>query len=142
MDNEPVSEHLTVRVSRRLALEIGAMARRRGLAPTSLVRAYLDEGVRMDRFPGIVFVDRAGGRRVALAGRRIDVWQVLETYRAEDGDVARTADYLRVRPDQVRTAIAYAADFPDEIEALIQANRDEAERQQQAEMRQQALIGR
>lgn len=142
MDNEPVSEHLTVRVSQRLAQEIATMARRRGMAVTTLVRRYLEEGVRTDRFPGIVFVDRAGGRRAALAGRRIDVWQVVETFRAEDGDVAQTADFLGLRPDQVRTAIAYAADFPEEIEAMIRANRDEGERMQAAEVRQQALLGR
>lgn len=142
MDNELVSEHLTVRVSPRLVQDIATMAKRRGMTPTSLARAYLDEGVRMERFPGIVFIDRAGGRRATLAGRRIDVWQVLETYRAEEGDVAATADDLLLRADQVRIAIAYAADFPDEIEALIQANREEGERLLRAEARQQALLGR
>ncbi|MGI8915988.1 MAG: hypothetical protein ACR2JY_19825 [Chloroflexota bacterium] len=42
----------------------------------------------------------------------------------------------------MRTAIAYAADFPEDVEALIQANRDEADRLQQAEVRQQARLGR
>jgi uncharacterized protein (DUF433 family) len=142
MDDEPVSEHLTVRVSRRLQQELTATARRRGLAPTALARAYLDEGVRMDRYPGIVFRERAGGRRAGIAGRRLDVWQVIETLRASDGDIEETADYLRLHPDEVRTALAYAAGYPDEIEALIRANREEAERAQEAEARQRTLLGR
>jgi len=142
MDNEPVSEHLTVRVSQRLQKELAAVARRRGVAPTTLVRTYLDEGVRMDHFPGVVFRDRAGGRQAGLAGRRLDIWQVIETLRASDGNVDETADYLRLRPDQVRTALAYAADFPDEVESAIRANREEAERAQEAETRQRALLGR
>jgi len=142
MDNEPVSEHLTLRVSARLVNELSAAARRRGLAPTALARTYLEEGLRMDRYPGLVFRDRAGGRRVGFAGRRIDVWQVIETLRASDGNLEETADYLQLRPDQVRTAIAYAADFPVEIDDMIRANREEAERAQAADARQRAVLGR
>jgi uncharacterized protein (DUF433 family) len=142
VDSESFSEHVTVRVPPRLLKDLAAMASRRGLPPTVLARAYLDEGVRMDRYPGIVFRDRAGRRRAALAGRRLDVWQVIETWRAADGNVDETAEYLQLRPDQVRTAVAYAADFPAEIEALIRSNREEAERAQGATARQEAMLGR
>ena len=117
------------------------MAKRRGQPPTALARAYLDEGVRMDRYPGIVFRDRAGGRRAGLAGRRLDVWQVIETWRAANGNVAETADYLQLRPDQVEAAVAYAADFREEIETLIRTNREEAEQAQAAVARRQAVLG-
>ena len=142
MDEQTASRHLTIRASPRLVQEIAALAKRRGMAPTALARAYLEEGVRLERFPGIVFRNHVQERLAGLAGRRADVWQVVETFRAEDGDVAATADYLQLRPDQVRTAIGYAAAYPEEIEALIDENRQAALRLEDAEARQRALLKR
>jgi hypothetical protein len=39
--------------------------------------------------------------------------------RAYDGDVDQTADHLQLQPFAVQSALAYAAAFPDEIEAAI-----------------------
>ncbi len=142
MRNEPVSEHLTVRIPARLLKELTEAATRRNAPPTALARMYVEEGLRLDRYPGIVFRDRAGGRRAGIPGRRLDVWQVIETLRASDGSVEEAADYLALRPDQVRVALAYAADYPDEIEALIRANREEAERAVEVAARARALLGR
>jgi uncharacterized protein (DUF433 family) len=142
MEDHTASHHVTIRASPRLVQDIAALARRRGLAPTTLARAYLEEGVRMERFPGIIFRNHLTERLAGLAGRRADVWQVVETFRAEDGDVAATADYLQLRPDQVRVAIAYAAAYPEEIEALIAENRQASLRLEAAEAAQRALLKR
>lgn len=143
MEQQAASRHVTIRASPRLVEDIAALARRRGMAPTALARAYLEEGVRMDRFPGIVFRNQiSGGRRAGIAGRRADVWQVVETFRAEAGDIAMTADDLQLRTDQVRSAIAYAAEYPDEIEALIEENRQAALRLDAAEVCQRAVLKR
>lgn len=142
MEHEPHTEHLTMRVPRRVVEELASLSAARGLPPTALARRYVDEGIRMDRHPGIVFIDRAAGRRASIAGRRIDVWQVIETLQASNGNVEETAEYLRLRIDQVQTAIAYAADFPDEVEAMIRANREEADRLMEADARQSQLLRR
>ncbi len=39
-----------------------------------------DEEIRTRRVPGIVFVDGATGRRAALAGTGLDVWEVIATW--------------------------------------------------------------
>lgn len=142
MQDEQLTEHLSVRVSRRLLEELVEEAKRRGEQPTATARRLIDEGLRMQRYPGIVFRDRAAGRRASIAGSRLDVWQVIETVRQSNGDVEAAADYFRIRPDQVRAAVAYAADYPDEIDARIRNNQEVAARAREASERQRAVIGR
>ena len=72
--------------------------------------------------PGIVFRDGAGGRRAALAGHRIDVWQVIETVRQEGGDLDGAAEYFGISADLVSAAVGYYADHRDEIDAWIEGN--------------------
>lgn len=96
----------------------------------------------MRRYPGIVIRGGASGRRASIAGRRLDVWQIIETLRQPEDSVEDAADYLGLRQDQVRAAIAYAADYRDEIEARIHANAELAERAMGASSRQRAVLGR
>lgn len=81
-------------------------------------------------------------RRAAIEGRRLDVWQVMETVWASDGNVDESADYLGLRPDQVRAAISYYAEFPDEIDHWVQRNREEADRLYAQWGREQASLRR
>ncbi len=69
---------------------------------------------------------RAGAPRPRAVA--LDVWQVMETVWASDGNVDESAAYLGLRPDQVRAAISYYAEFPGEIDHWIQRNHDEADR--------------
>ena len=52
-----------------------------------------------------------------LVGTRLLVRQVVATVKAHDGDVDETAEYFSVPPRVVRAAIAYYAEFVDEIDA-------------------------
>lgn len=65
----------------------------------------------------IRFVSGAAGRRQALlVGTRLYVHQVMSTVRASEGDIDEAAEYLAVPHRLVRAAVAYHADFPDEVE--------------------------
>lgn len=97
-------------------------ARRRGVPKTRVAEQYLEESVRMADHPGIVFRDGAGGRRAALAGHRLDVWQVVETIRQEGGDIDAAADYFGISAGLVGAAAGYYADYRDEIDGLIEEN--------------------
>ena len=97
----------------------------------------------MDEHPGIVFVEGPAGRRPSLARYRgLDVWQVISTLHANDGNVTDTAEVLNVPESEVRMALAYYADHRAEIDDWIRAY-DEvfdqgataAKRQQQAARR-------
>lgn len=100
--------------------------------PRTLAQRYLEEGLRMDECPGIFFADGPAGRRARLFGTGADVWEVIATVKDNDGDEKAASDYLDLPVSMVRSAVAYYAAFPDEIDALIERNRAENERAQAA----------
>jgi hypothetical protein len=113
-------------------------ARRRGEAKARTAERLIDEGLRMEDHPGIVFRDGPSGRRAALAGGP-DVWEVVETLqdtglKGEEA-VAATAEWGVLTRAQVLTAMHYYGEFRDEVDARIARNGQEAERQRAAWIR-------
>jgi hypothetical protein len=107
-------------------------ARRRGEAKSRTAERLIDEGLRMEEHPGVVFMDGPSGRRAALAGGP-DVWEVIETLKGTGltGEQAldAAAQWGNLSHGQVRAAVRYYADFREEIDVRIARNRDEALRQ-------------
>lgn len=99
---------------------------------------YVEEGLRMEEHPGIVFVDGPAGRRTALR-RGPDVWEVVSTLEANDGSVRAAAEVLAIPEHQVRIALSYYADHREEIDEWIRANQEESASAESAWRRQQAL---
>ena len=139
---EPLDANIHTRVPGSLRQELDEQAAELGLPPWVVARRLIQEGLRRERCPGIVFRDGASGRRAAITGRRLDVWQVMETLWASGGDVGEAADYLQLKPEQVEAAAAYYGAYPDEIDERVRRNRDEAERLLDAQDRQQAALHR
>jgi uncharacterized protein (DUF433 family) len=108
----------------------------------ALAERLLHEGLRMDRHALIHFRAGASGlRRPALAGTRLDVGQVIETLRAENGDVAATAEYLSTPEHLIRAALDYYADFADEVDADRAWDAAFAERERERFERTQRVLG-
>jgi uncharacterized protein (DUF433 family) len=107
---------------------------------TALAARYLDEGLRRERHPLIVFRDGTAGRRAALAGTRLDVWQVIETVRNSDRRVDEAAAYLAIPEAWVRACVSYYADYQDEVDGWIERMHAVAEREQDAWRREQAVL--
>ncbi len=110
-----------------------------GSSLSSVANRFVDEGLRTDEHPGIVFRDGPAGRRAGLVGGP-DVAEVigaLHAIRADrprltgDALVEAVADASELSPSAVRAAVAYYASYPDEIDAWIAAN-DEAAAQAEA----------
>lgn len=94
----------------------------------------------MDEHPGIAFVDGPAGRRAALAAKRgVDVWQMVSTLKANDGSIPDTARVMVLSEPEVRIALEYYSDHPDEIDAWIRANDEEYERIEATSRRQEEL---
>lgn len=112
----------------------------RGVSRNALTDQLLGEAVRTDRHPLIWFREGGSGRRrAALVGTRLDVHDVITTLRGEAGSVEATAEYLDLDVRSVRAAVAYYADYADEVEqdvetaaALAREERGRWDRQQQA----------
>lgn len=57
------------------------VARHPGLTRSAVAARYVDEGLRMEEYPAIVFRDGPAGRRATVAGGP-DVWEVVAAVHA------------------------------------------------------------
>jgi uncharacterized protein (DUF433 family) len=121
---------------------LGERASETSESRNALAERLIAEGLRTDRHPLISF--RSGGsglRRPALAGTRLDVWQVIDTVRAEQGDVDAASEYLGIPERLVRAAVDYYADFAEEIDAYRAEELRFAERERERWERAQRVLG-
>lgn len=108
-----------------------------------LMNAYIDEGLRMEEHPGIVFRSGPAGRRAALC-EGPDVWEVVRVVKnveaRDEQAVSQAADWLGLRRGLVDAAIRYYAEHRAEVDAWIARQEAEAERVRDAlERRRRAL---
>lgn len=120
--------HVSLRVEAATIDDLDRLALQTGLSRNALAERYLAEGVRRDEFPQISFRDSALGRRAALQGTRLDVWQVIETVRNHDNAVEDAADYLGLPAERVRAAVRYYAAHRDEVDEIAARETATAER--------------
>jgi uncharacterized protein (DUF433 family) len=123
-----MADHYTLRLAPGIKQRLTDWARRSGMPERSLAQRYLDEGLRHDAHPLIQFLDGPSGRRASLAGRGLDVWEVIATIRDNSGSIARAADYLQVPAGLVEAAVAYYGEYKAEIDQEIELNEAEYER--------------
>jgi uncharacterized protein (DUF433 family) len=123
-----MSDHFTLRLRPGVSERLAAQAQRAGLAPRTLAQRYVDESLRREVHPLVRFVDGPSGRRAALVGNGIDVWEVIGTVRDNDNDLDEAAAYLEIAPGLVQAAVAYYGEYRDEIDAETALNQAEWER--------------
>lgn len=121
-----------------------------GSTSSAVANMFIDESLRADEHPGIMFRPGPTGRRAALAGGP-DVWEVIAAWHAIrdeapdlNGDdlTAELIAATGLSHEQVRTALRYYVAYPDEIDERIAANRAAAEREEQLWRAEQDLLRR
>lgn len=111
---------------------LAAYARQAGAKKSTVVVSAVREWLRMQAHSGVVFVATMGGDRRAALSAGPQVWTVAEAWLQHDKDersAAVVAEALGLEAADVENALAYWADFPDEIDDLIsrhRASQDEA----------------
>jgi hypothetical protein len=129
------------RIMERLKSEAEAQDR----SASALAEELIDEGLRLRRHPLIVFRDGASGRRAGLAGGP-DVGEAISGIIG--GDVAahdrvdRAMELFGLRREQIDAALAYYAEYTDEIDGEIAANVVAADEAEALWRRQQDLLTR
>ena len=96
-------------------------ARRTRRTKGAVVEGLAEEALRTRRFPGIAFRGSDWNRRPWVIGTALDVWEIVAASRSYDtpGEIAAATD---LTAPQIRLALAYYAEFPDEIDAAITEN--------------------
>jgi len=113
-----------------------------------MTNLFVDEALRADEHPGVVFRPGPTGRRAGLVGGP-DIWEVIGTLRGVQHDVAEltgealvmeVADALGLSVAKVRTAVRYYLAYPDDVDERITANEAEAATAEAAWLAEQALL--
>ena len=133
-------KHVSLRIDETLVDGIDRWASRSGLSRNALAERYLAEGQKMDEFPQIYFRSGELGRRAALLGTRLDVWQVMETLRSHDNSGEDAAAYLGLSPERVRAAVRYYAANRDEVDEFADRASAAGDRAEQLWRAEQELL--
>ncbi len=137
------TRHLTLRVDTDAFDRLDAESKRTKQTRSELAKRLLEEGLRMEAHPGIVFRSGTSGRRPALANGP-QVWVVARVFRDMKGSfddaVAKTAEITEMAPQQARIAARYYAEYRDEIDGWIAELDEYAEKAYATWLREQNLL--
>jgi uncharacterized protein (DUF433 family) len=116
----------TIRMPDDIREPIEAEARLARRDFSSVANEMLLEAIKMRRIPGILFANSpAGGRVARIAGTGLEVFELVQAYRAMENSWARLRESFHWLSDtQLRAALAYSEAYPEEIEERIR--REEA----------------
>ena len=119
------SSPLSIRFDKGLLERLRRAAAGRNATPSGLAQTLVDEGLRSQEFPGVVFRDGPSGRRAGLAAGP-DVWEIVAAIKdsAARGEaaIASAAAELSLTTAAVRVGLAYYGAFPEEIDAQVADN--------------------
>lgn len=124
---------LSIRFKRTATYEaLKRRAAQRLESASGLGERLIDEGLRMDTHPGIVFRDGPAGRRAGLAAGP-DVREVALLLRALTGPhaerITTAAEQTGLTTAQVRAVARYYAEYSAEIDAEIDSYLEAADRE-------------
>jgi uncharacterized protein (DUF433 family) len=130
----------SVRVATSVFDDLVRRSRELDESRNALAERYIAEGVKMDEHPDIYFRDGAMGRRAAVIGTRLDVWQVMDTVRNSDNSAEEAADYLSLPVSKVSAAVRYYAANREEVDYFAERATSLAERAEAAWRAEQELL--
>jgi|SRR5581483_2964346 len=132
------------RLSDDLLTRLDDEAAAAGVSVSALVTALLDEGLKVRRFPGVVFRDGPAGRRAGLMGGP-DVWEVIRDVQRASGRgqarIRRVAAETGLAETQVRLAVDFYAAFPEDVDARLALEARAARQLREAIVRREQLTG-
>jgi len=137
----PTSFRLPEDLHARLSEE----GRASGVSLTALVTTLVDEGLKTRRFPGVVYRDGPTGRRAGLVGGP-DIWEVVRDLRHAPGRGMKRVEHLAqeigLTGERVQLATDFYAEYPDEVDALIEADERAAKRVRRLIKQREHLLSR
>jgi hypothetical protein len=139
----PRARQFSARLDAAVVDRLERRGARRGLNKSRLAERYIDEGMRMDDHPGIVFRDGPTGRRAGLAGGP-DIWEVITATRTSgltsEEAIAAAAEWGNLTATQVRVAVRYYSEYGAEIDELVRRNLEEADAAEERWRREQNAL--
>lgn len=119
MKTEPIS----FRPSKSLDDRLDRMRVRTGLPKGRLVEDLADEAERTRRYPGLAFRGQQGSRRPWVIGTHFDVWELILAWQELEQREEPILEQLRISSRQLKLALAYYREFPEEVDRALQLQR-------------------
>jgi len=119
------SHPFSVRLSPDLDARITAMAKRTRRSKAAVLQSLADEGERMRRYPGIVFIGPEERRQTRVLGTAFDVWKIIDILQDFDHDVDKVIEAYEpgLSARDIELAVAYYHEFTEEIDQRIARRR-------------------
>lgn len=135
---------LSIRFDAALLERLRRRAAQQDSTPSGLAQRLVDEGLRCQEHPGIMFRDGPSGRRAALVAGP-DIWEVIAAVRSsgakdEKRAIAAVGGEMSLSPAQVQVALGYFGSHSDEIDAQVAANEQAAHEALEAWRARQRLL--
>jgi predicted DNA-binding protein len=126
------TKSFSARFSAEVVDRLDAHSEALGQSKARVAERLIEEGLRAEELPGIVFRSGPAGRRAGIAGGP-DVWEIVRDLKAAAGEgasdpIALVSSGTGLDPSRVRLAAAYYAAYPDQIDQRIRLEDEAAER--------------
>lgn len=113
----------SLRIPEKILKEIQQIATETQKDFSSVAKEFLEEAVKINRCPGIVFTEGVKGRRARVAGTGLEVWEIIATYKSVGKKLSRLRRaYHWLTDQQLQAAIGYYKAYPEEINRFIAGN--------------------
>jgi uncharacterized protein (DUF433 family) len=118
-------EH-TIIVSDHVYEGLQRQAARSRQSPDTLAERWLTQHLDLERYPSLAWRQGPGGWRVGIKGTNLDVYMVVGYAHAGYSPQEIAEEMLPgLSLDQVRAALRYYAEYPDEIDQVLAESRPE-----------------
>jgi hypothetical protein len=126
------TKSFSARFSAEIVDMLDARSEHLGQSKARVAERLIEEGLRTEELPGIVFRSGPTGRRAGVAGGP-DVWEIARDLKLAAGEgasdpIGAVARASGLDPSMVALAASYYAAYPDDIEERIRMNEQAAER--------------
>jgi hypothetical protein len=132
MSDAKRTRSFSARFSAEVVNELDSRSRRLGQSKARVAERLIEEGLRVEEFPGIVFRLGPTGRRAGIAGGP-DVWEIARDLKGASREGARdpigaVSQVSGLDRGVVELAASYYAAYPDDVDERIRVNDEAAER--------------
>lgn len=126
----------SARFSTEVVDKLEAHSDRVGESKARVAERLIDEGLRTEQFPGIIFRSGPAGRRAGIAAGP-DVWEVVRDLKRAAAEGAKdpieaVTIVTGLDRSKVDLAAAYYAAFPDDVDKRIRTEEEAVERLRRA----------
>jgi uncharacterized protein (DUF433 family) len=107
------------RIPKKTKRELERYADEKKLSASAAAIQFLEEGLRMERFPGIDFRWTPSGRKAHVTGTGLTAWEMHLIWKSHGKSVEKVLkNYPHLTASQVQAGAAYIEAYPDEIPAM------------------------